>query len=94
MIASELLDSDDPRYIKSFQITELESAKAFFDEYGFVVWREIYSSEECQASRDAMWQILEETNPGLDRNTPASWSNFRASGNYCFKVLPAAYSTN
>ena len=80
MISSELLDSEDHRYIKSFTVLELETAKAFFDEYGFVVWRGIYTSEECRVSREAMWRVIENANPGLEAGTPASWDKFKSSG--------------
>ena len=35
-------DNDDQRFIKAFDIRDNESAKSFFDEYGFVVFKDIF----------------------------------------------------
>ena len=37
----------------------LEPLSAFFDTYGFCVIRNVFSKEDCTATRDAMWTILE-----------------------------------
>lgn len=52
----------------------------FYQEYGFVVISNIFNATECEASRSAMWDVLEKENPSLDRSNPHSWINLKAKG--------------
>ncbi|XP_065179466.1 putative phytanoyl-CoA dioxygenase [Sycon ciliatum] len=53
------LDEDDTRYVKSFSIDQKEEFQSFFEEYGFVVIRDVLSRDECEASVDDIWKYLE-----------------------------------
>ncbi len=38
-------DEEDPNYIKSFDKEDREAALLFFEEFGFVVFRDIFDAE-------------------------------------------------
>lgn len=63
-------DPDDNRYVISFDaknsLTD-GNAAYFFEEYGFVVIRNVFTIEECKNTRDAMWSIVEKSHKGFDR---------------------------
>lgn len=55
-------DDDDNRYAKSFDINndnDVSNATEFMKEYGYVVMRNVYTSQECDETRDEMWSIVE-----------------------------------
>ena len=65
-------DKEDPRYVKSFSVDEEKDLKEvnfshkvhvimkqFFDEYGFVVVRDVLSKDECDATVEDIWNYLE-----------------------------------
>jgi hypothetical protein len=76
------LDEYDSTYTKSFLIDESSIALSFFEEHGFVVFRDIYNSEECIETRNAMWSILESLNPGFHRDDQSSWDALKSKGSY------------
>lgn len=63
-------DPDDERYAVSFDaakpITDGDAAR-FFEDYGFVVVRNVFTNEECHNTRDAMWGIIENNHKGFNR---------------------------
>eukprot|EP00605_Chrysophyceae_sp_TOSAG23-4_P001664 GSChrysophyteH1.ASY1.ANO1.1826.1 assembled CDS len=69
---------DPPQILIS---TERE-IKDFFDKYGFVVLRDVFTDEDVEATQAAMWRIVEEANPGLHRHDPASWMAYKQTGKY------------
>jgi hypothetical protein len=76
-------DETDPSFVKSFKCeTESLQAIEFFTEYGFVVFSDVYSAEECATTRDAMWKVVESEYPGLDRNNMATWDLYKSTGKY------------
>ena len=82
----DVRDPEDSRYVRSFAVDgtseEAELALAFYRDMGFVVFRDVYSSEECQLACDSMWSYAESDNPGLSRSDPSTWDKYRASGKY------------
>lgn len=63
-------DPVDHRYAISFDAEKTSTdgdAAIFFEEYGFVVIRNIFTNEECANTRDAMWSIIEKSHKGFDR---------------------------
>jgi hypothetical protein len=63
-------DPDDNRYVISFDAEKSLTngdAAYFFEEYGFVVIRNVFTNEECANTRDAMWIIIEKSHKGFDR---------------------------
>jgi hypothetical protein len=42
------MDDADPRFVQSFGVDEAKEILQFFDEYGFVVVRDILTPLECQ----------------------------------------------
>jgi hypothetical protein len=76
-------DGSNPHYTQSFDpVGELPQACAFLNEYGFVVFRDIFTAVECASTRAAMWSILEDGNPGFDRSNKTTWNNLKAKGSY------------
>ena len=71
-------DSDD----KSDSGAAAATARAFYEQHGFVVFRDVFSAEECEDTRSAMWDIVEEGNPGLRRDDPHSWTEYNQVGKY------------
>lgn len=79
---------EDGRFAQSFGIDEGIAAKAFFDEYGFVVFRDVLSSAECAKTVDEIWDYLEHRTPGLRRSDSDSWSLMSSE----YYGLPAAHA--
>ena len=71
------MDEDDPRYCKSFRVEEASSEQVqhFFDEYGFCVFRDVIRDDQCRSTFDDMWQLVEESNPGVTKSNPETWSS-------------------
>ncbi|KAL0476874.1 htxA [Acrasis kona] len=61
-------DPTNEEFVLSFTLDEVESGSAgsFFEEFGFVVIRDVLSKEEIEASVDDVWSYLES---GAWRNT-------------------------
>ncbi|CAE8734835.1 unnamed protein product [Polarella glacialis] len=66
-------DLTDPRFVQSFAIADHDEARAFMSEYGFVVFRDAISDEECVRSRDEIWSYLENRVAGFSREDPTTW---------------------
>jgi hypothetical protein len=75
-------DPTDERYVRSFAVDDDVGVPAFFSKWGFVVFRDVFTEEECAATRDAMWSMIECANPGFVRDDPKSWVAFKAAGKY------------
>ncbi len=73
---------DSCGYVVSFDVHDEESAVLFYEKYGFVVFRDVYSSKECEDTRCAMWDIVEEANEGLLRDEPSTWISYNQTGKY------------
>jgi hypothetical protein len=48
----------------------------------FQVFRNIYSSDECERTRNAMWDIVEEGSPGFQHGDPSTWGQYSSAGKY------------
>jgi ectoine hydroxylase-related dioxygenase (phytanoyl-CoA dioxygenase family) len=82
-------DEDDSRFAKSFDCTDSDSTAAavsFFNEFGFVVLRSVFDEAECAQTRDAMWSILESSNPEFNHNDQKTWSTMKSKGNYGLSI--------
>eukprot|EP00434_Breviolum_minutum_P022246 symbB.v1.2.019632.t3/scaffold1616.1/size109294/8 len=64
---------DDARYVKSFEVADL-AAQNFFKKYGFVVFQDVLSPAECEATVAEIWTSLEERTEGLQRHQMETWS--------------------
>ncbi|CAJ1961445.1 unnamed protein product [Cylindrotheca closterium] len=69
------LEEDDARYSQSFAVDEAtsETVQDFFEAFGFVVFRDVISSDECSQTIDSMWSHLEKITPSLERENGATW---------------------
>jgi len=78
-------DEVDPRFVKSFDCSDLDGtagAVDFFNEFGFVVLGSVFDAAECATTRDAMWSILESANPEFNHADQSTWSTLKSKGNY------------
>ncbi len=78
-------DDDDNRFAKSFDCVDSASTAAaveFFNEYGFVVLRSVFDASECEKTREAMWNILESSNPEFKHGDQTTWGTMKSKGNY------------
>ena len=70
-------DPRDNRFAKSFKVSadnsEFERAREFFHEYGFVVFQDVLSKTECEATISEIWRYLESVTPGLSRSASSSY---------------------
>ncbi len=67
------------------------AALAFYDEYGYVVFRDAISAEACDASRAEIWSSLERDTPGVCRSDPATW-DLLSSDTYGLAPAPAVFT--
>lgn len=67
---------DSDGYTKSFSIEETTAIVDFFQEYGFVVVRNIIDSEsQLEDTIDEIWSILRVLNPKIDKNDTSTWED-------------------
>lgn len=63
-------------YTKSFSLEENEEILKFFDEYGFVVVRDIIDSQtQIEETIDEIWSLLRVMNPIIDKNDSSTWDD-------------------
>eukprot|EP00977_Amphora_coffeiformis_P008158 scaffold1827_cov167-Amphora_coffeaeformis.AAC.6 len=73
------VDEHDNRFSKSYDVPDSDEAVAlaqkFFDEYGFVIFRDVISRDECTDLINDMVVLLQERCPDtVDPNNPRSWA--------------------
>eukprot|EP01103_Thecamoeba_quadrilineata_P007845 TRINITY_DN17665_c0_g1_i1.p1 TRINITY_DN17665_c0_g1~~TRINITY_DN17665_c0_g1_i1.p1 ORF type:complete len:381 (+),score=55.37 TRINITY_DN17665_c0_g1_i1:62-1144(+) len=69
-------DQDDKRYVQSFTHDQPEQIRTFFDEYGFVVVRDVLTLAECDASIQDLLSLLAPSGFNLhDKSTWHLWPN-------------------
>lgn len=71
---------DAEGYVQSFDInnqdeTEIEKARAFFDQYGFIVFANVYTPEECEATINDIWNVVESFIGQPVRDDESLWTN-------------------
>lgn len=69
------LDEKDARYCRSFSVDESTSdtVQDFFEEYGFVVFRDVISTYECSQTIDSIWDHFEKITPTIKRDNRSTW---------------------
>eukprot|EP01102_Stenamoeba_stenopodia_P014460 TRINITY_DN4804_c0_g1_i1.p1 TRINITY_DN4804_c0_g1~~TRINITY_DN4804_c0_g1_i1.p1 ORF type:complete len:378 (-),score=72.37 TRINITY_DN4804_c0_g1_i1:232-1365(-) len=73
-------DPEDYRYVQSFALDDEPAAiRQFFDEFGFVVVRDVLSQAEAEATVSDLWRILE-TDSEMRRDDPRTWSRWPSTG--------------
>eukprot|EP01114_Cavostelium_apophysatum_P019571 TRINITY_DN6344_c0_g2_i1.p1 TRINITY_DN6344_c0_g2~~TRINITY_DN6344_c0_g2_i1.p1 ORF type:complete len:377 (-),score=68.61 TRINITY_DN6344_c0_g2_i1:256-1386(-) len=71
---------DEDGYVQSFSITEEEAYLDFFEQYGFVVVKDVLSADEVRQSIDEVWDFVCSNQWGwdgkkVDRDDPNTWGN-------------------
>lgn len=86
------LDESCELYVKSFNCTEdLQDSIEFFNEYGFVVYNNVYNSSECSNTRNAMWEVMENEYEGLNKDDIYTWNKFQSTGKYGMSMRGACF---
>jgi ectoine hydroxylase-related dioxygenase (phytanoyl-CoA dioxygenase family) len=68
---------DEEGYTVSYRVDQEREIQEFFDTYGFVVTRDVLSQEDCSATLEDIFNILE-TYSGFYRGDIHTWSNWPA----------------
>ena len=92
---------DDDGFVVSFELTSRDSRSNtgeesrtilnFFQEYGFVVFRDVLKLQECEQTRAEIWQYLESSSPGFERDNPDTYHHL-SSQTYGLAPIPAVFS--
>jgi len=73
-------DPDDYRYVQSFALDAApEAIREFFQEFGFVIVRDVLTPAEAEATVSDMWGILERDSE-MRRDDPRTWSRWPTTG--------------
>ncbi|KAL0477205.1 ectD [Acrasis kona] len=72
-------DDDDYNYTKSFFVNDTEQIKDFFNEYGFVVVRNVLSQQDCDNTVTEIFDILE-SDAGWQRDDMTTWNQWPTNG--------------
>jgi hypothetical protein len=69
-------DDDDYRFTQSFEVDEAgsEAPNEFYNDFGFVIFRNVISSGDCAETIDDFWSLLEEQQSTLHRDDPSTWN--------------------
>jgi len=56
-----IVPRDSEGYVKGFDISnvKIDDARAFFDRYGFVVFENVFTPEQCAATISDIWNVIE-----------------------------------
>eukprot|EP00729_Bicosta_minor_P017454 gene17454-14253_t len=60
-------DAGAEQWTKSFDVDDSAAALQFWEDYGFVIFRDVLTLEECDSTVSEIWSTLEEDYPGLSR---------------------------
>lgn len=67
---------DSSGYTKSFSLDETPDLLQFFEEYGFVVVRDLVESQsQIEETIDEIWDLLKAVNSQIDRNNALTWDD-------------------
>jgi ectoine hydroxylase-related dioxygenase (phytanoyl-CoA dioxygenase family) len=72
-------DPLDANYTLSFAVNEAQEMKEFFDEYGFVVIRDVLTPQECTDTLTEVFDVLQYFEPqkcSWDRNDITTWNQW------------------
>jgi len=74
-------DPDDASFIRSFSINDKKEIHEFFDEFGFVVVRDVISPLECEKTLSELYDILEAgTDQKFQRMDMTTWNFWPTTG--------------
>merc|ERR1712137_1239024 len=63
-------------YAPSFSIDDEEAYTAFLDKWGFVVIDNVLPPDQCEASVDAIWKLMDSSRSGdIKRDDPSTWDD-------------------
>ena len=90
------LPTDEAGFVLAFSLScsddfENERAKKFYEDFGFVIFRDILDSGECEISRNEIWDDLEHKYPGFSRSAKRSFS-LLSSQTYGLSKDPAVFT--
>jgi len=54
----------------------------FFNDYGYIVFSNVIGCGQIMKTKDAMWKIIEDMNPGFQHDDVKTWQNYKSAGKY------------
>eukprot|EP01100_Stratorugosa_tubuloviscum_P001876 TRINITY_DN1427_c0_g1_i1.p1 TRINITY_DN1427_c0_g1~~TRINITY_DN1427_c0_g1_i1.p1 ORF type:complete len:353 (-),score=94.53 TRINITY_DN1427_c0_g1_i1:3-1061(-) len=66
-------DSNDPRFVQSFTVDQVHQYKQFFEEFGFIVIRDVLNNEQNEKTIREIWNFIE-NNSSYKRTNVLSWN--------------------
>eukprot|EP01098_Paradermamoeba_levis_P014634 TRINITY_DN706_c0_g1_i1.p1 TRINITY_DN706_c0_g1~~TRINITY_DN706_c0_g1_i1.p1 ORF type:complete len:328 (-),score=63.03 TRINITY_DN706_c0_g1_i1:86-1069(-) len=72
-------DEEDFRFTQSFDLAQeldVGAVLEFFDTFGFVVFKNALTPEECEATKAEMFSWIESQTPEFKRDDPSTWSSW------------------
>eukprot|EP01100_Stratorugosa_tubuloviscum_P013958 TRINITY_DN71_c1_g1_i1.p1 TRINITY_DN71_c1_g1~~TRINITY_DN71_c1_g1_i1.p1 ORF type:complete len:287 (+),score=108.99 TRINITY_DN71_c1_g1_i1:56-916(+) len=66
-------DEEDLRFLKSFTIHQVDQYKQFFEEFGFVIIKNVFNETEINNTINDIWDYIS-NNSRFERNKPETWS--------------------
>eukprot|EP01095_Lingulamoeba_sp_RSL-Kostka_P001398 TRINITY_DN11979_c0_g1_i3.p1 TRINITY_DN11979_c0_g1~~TRINITY_DN11979_c0_g1_i3.p1 ORF type:complete len:220 (+),score=68.45 TRINITY_DN11979_c0_g1_i3:38-697(+) len=68
-----VVEYDEEGFVKDFSVDDIEGIVDFFNEYGFVVVKNVLTDEECDQSIEEIWNYILDISPGVERDNPETW---------------------
>jgi hypothetical protein len=67
---------DEEGFVVSYELSDETNIKRFWEDYGFVVIRNLITDDQINRTIDEMWNTPYLLNrPGIDRSDPSTWEN-------------------
>ena len=88
---------DKEGYMRSFDpeiVIEMKEALNFYNTFGFVVLSNIFNNKECEATKNAMWKIVEKDCPLLKGSDSSTWKEYTSSGKYGLSMKGPCFHPN
>ena len=84
-------DEQDSSYVKSFLPSEVQEYKTFFQNFGFVVIRDVLTQDECNQSIDEIWNYIEK---GEFKSQPTKSFKYDIEPSFPKRSDPSTWNTN
>mmetsp|Transcript_29665 Transcript_29665/g.34926 ORF Transcript_29665/g.34926 Transcript_29665/m.34926 type:complete len:395 (-) Transcript_29665:121-1305(-) len=76
------VDEADCRFTQSFAVDASRSkeAESFFNQFGFIIFKDVIEPSLCKQVRCSMWSHLEDTIPGFHQKDNSTWHLWPGKG--------------
>eukprot|EP00434_Breviolum_minutum_P009818 symbB.v1.2.008647.t2/scaffold540.1/size189765/12 len=69
----------DANFVISFGVDDVDAARAWMEKYGFVVFQNVISDDDCANTRKEIWKYLESKVSGFCKDDPETWKKLSAT---------------